>query len=470
MEKKCFGLKWSLLFVSALLGALPFIMPHVCAELIFIFLIPLYYLVIKNYALGFKEGFFWGVVFYGIYFHGLVVLIMHHGVGSYRLLAGIALVLYGAFCAGVWFYLCKQLEIFFSTIIKIQIFEKIFAWIIGSFFYFYCVDTVFFIIFGFWEGDQLRSLFVPLAVRFQWLLISRFLPKFVELLLLIVFSAACACFFVADKRRRLFFVGALISCMPFVAGWLVFCCSHRDLDEPSFLSSLCCIAPQTIDDDPWVAHEHICDLLHACSHIKTVRFLILPESSFPFALNEWHRCITSWYDCLNNDDMYIIIGSHRQKNKKIFNTAYVLHNRRIINYYDKNHTMFFTERVPPFWSYLFKAKNLFLKNQKPFSQGKKERPRLSLPSLGIVMPYICSELFFEATGPSQVAGDNILCLVNDSWFFCSYIAQLMLLHAIRKALYEQKNILYVSYYYHKFISHTGILWDLNQKKGIVSKG
>jgi len=47
-----------MIIASALLGALPFLLPQIFAEFIFIFLIPLFYLVATNHELNFKEGFF----------------------------------------------------------------------------------------------------------------------------------------------------------------------------------------------------------------------------------------------------------------------------------------------------------------------------------------------------------------------------------------------------------------------------
>ncbi len=454
MEKKWLYTQWLMIILSAFLGALPFIGTTIFAECVFIFLIPLYYLVAQqDVELGLKEGFLWGVVFYCFYFQGIVVLIMQHGVGSYRLLAGIILIIYGALGSGFWFFLSSGLVSIFSKYSRYISITKLACWVVGSWFYFWLVDTAFFSVFGFYEGDQLRFLLLPLAIRPHWLFVGRHFTRFGGLLILLLFSASCACFLTRYKKK-VFLLFALLCFLPFAAGWLFKTAENK---KSEFLSTIACIIPSIEQKDPWLVHEHICDLLRICAQNKSIQCIFFPESSFQFPLHDWSRYIGSWYDCLGKNDMYIVLGSHRQNRQKLFNTLYVLHNRRIINHYDKIHTMFFTERMPIYWSYFKEIKNLFLKNKSPFCQGKKKRAPLFLPFYTSLYPYMCSDLFFEPITTTSVTTDKgtLLCLVNDSWFSVSYIPQLMFLHAMCKSLYEKRDIFYVSYTKNEYISYHG---------------
>lgn len=444
MEEKWVCITWMLIISSALLGALPFLLPYFFAECVFIFLIPLYYLILKNdHQLSFKEGFIWGLLFYSFYFHGLVVLIIQHGAGSYRLLAGFALILYGAFGSGLWFFCASRLQ---SVANNIR-FVRATCWVVTSFMYFWLLDTNFFSVFGIQEGDQLRFLTLPLAIRPHWLLLSNVITRYGSLLLIIVFSMSCAYFFIRPKKRLLL---VLCGCfLPFAAGWLL----RSADDEPPFLSTIVCIIPSMEQIDPWLVHEHLCDLLQKSTHYKDIRYIFMPESSFQFPLNQWQRFISSWYDCLGHDSTYLILGGHRQDEKNLFNTLYVLHDRRIIHYYDKIHGMFFTERIPTSWSYA--TKNLFLKNKTPFCQAIGKRAAFFLPVIGNVYPYLCSDLFFEPYQARSSTTNTVVCLVNDSWFYGSYIPELMFLHAVSKAIYEHCTVIYVSYYNHEHIASTG---------------
>jgi len=378
---------------------------------------------------------------------------MQHGSGPYRFFAGVFIIVYGALGAGCWFFLCYVLIGIFSKHLQDTYKSKMVCWIAGSWLYFWFVDRAFFSIFGFFEGDQLRFLLLPLAIRPQWLVIAQYLTRFGGLLLLLIFSASSACFFIGDKKKSFFSV-AFVCFLPFVAGWFYPRQEHQD---PNFISTIACLIPSIEQKDPWLVHEHICELLTKCSDLRAVKTIILPESSFQFPLEDWERNIAVWYNCIKRNDVYIILGSHRRDDQSIYNTLYVLHNCRIIQHYDKIHAMFFTERLPPLWSHLKETKNLFLKNTSPFCQGRKKRLPIFFSTLGFVRPYICSDLFFEPIASPRSKNDTntLLCLVNDSWFSVGYIPDLMFLQAISKSLYEKCSILYVSYTKSEFIFQDG---------------
>ena len=359
---------------------------------------------------------------------------MEHGHGTLRLLAYGMLVLYSACVTGLWFYsstfIAGYVYRYFSHPIIVLL-----CWSLTTMAYLAWHDRLFFSIFGQLEGDHLRALIVPLAIRPAWLHVSACLGPEMCTTLLILCAAGMALFFYVRSIGAL--AVSLLWCMPFIAGWFV----HYDMhNTPDFIAKGVCIMPRGLYDDPWCCHEQICEFLRTCSSNNSLHYIIFPESAFPFPLHNYQRCINSWYDILRNDEVHLIMGSHRQEQSNLYNSFFILHNRRIIHHYDKNHLMFFTERVP---HYLKSFKNLFLNNKIPFIQGKKEQASIDLASLGAWVPYLCSDLFFEPIG--QGSQKRVICLINDSWFSLSYIPELMFLYAVCKVLFEHKTIIYVSY-------------------------
>ncbi len=440
------------LSVSALAGVLPYIFPYLCAELVFVFLVPLFILIGNSVRLGFRAGFFWGILFYNIYFLGLGDIIFRHGAGPLRLCAYSALVFYGAFFSAVWFYVSATCM---RWLHRTNSECKIFCCAGITMGYMWWHDRLFFWIFGQMEGDTLHSFVVPLAARPAWLLISSYATH-LGCLFLIIFFAACLASFFTARNSFLSLTGAFVCFIPFASGWLF---HGQTRAKPGFLEKSVCLIPRVEHDDPWQCHEQICELLETCA--KHADYIVLPESSLPFILSEYQRCITSWYDIIQNDNAYIIMGSHRKEDNNLYNSFFILHRRRIIHHYDKTHLMFFTERVP---SHLKGLKNLFLKSKTPFSQGKMTRAPIHLPELGALVPYVCSELFFEPLAYWSYGDrtEQLFCLVNDSWFFFSYVPELMFLYAVNKAIFERKTILYVSHRKGVCIMPDGTLFHLTR--------
>lgn len=444
-----------LIIISASISACSFTLPYYCAEGAFIFLIPLFLLVGTARDCGFKKGFLWGLLFYVIYFIGITHLIFEKGGGEYRCVAPLILVLYGACCSGIWFwsgtFFFKKLSFLNnSTIMKIYCFAG------ATLLYYWWVNVGFFSLFGCFEGNQLQNPLLPLAIRISWLRWVTQWPQGLAILCVVCFQICITLFLLECKKVVL--VYALFFFLPFIAGWFLSVTAQK----PSILDVIGCIIPQPQHQDPWQAQEHLAELFAAYARDVSITCIILPESSFPFPLNYWQHAINCWYEHLENNEIHIIVGSHRRERENVYNSCYVLYQRRIIHCYDKTHRMFFAERLPPWWSILTTTKKLFLENKVPFTQGTKGKKPFSLLTFFCV-PYMCSELFFE---PVSIAcsGDTdiLLCLVNDSWFTNHYIPCLLYLYARYKALVIQKDVLYVSYHYASYITKEGGLYALKK--------
>ena len=442
-----------LIISSASIAVLTFILPQYCAEGTFIFLVPLFLLVCTTKNYGFKTGFLWGILFYSFYFIGVTHLILEKGGGEYRWVAPLVLIIYGACCSGIWFwcsnFLCKKCN-------SNDVVMKISCFVGATLLYYWWVNFGFFSLFGCFEGNQLQHPLLPLMIRIAWMRAVALWPHGLGMVWLVCMQACCA-LVVLKHQRTVALVLAVLFFIPFAAGWWLPDVSRR----PLMLDTIGCIIPRSEYEDPWQAQEHLAELFASFAHDALITCIILPESSFAFPLNYWQRAVNVWYENLGNDDLYVVLGSHRKEREELYNSWYVLHQRRIIHYYDKTHRMFFTEHLPLWWS-TATTKKLFLENKMPFTQGKRKKEPFFLPDF-FCIPYMCSELFFEPVGimPSCKA-EILICLVNDSWFANGYIPQLLYLYARYKALVIKKDILYVSYRYAACITGEGKVYTLKR--------
>src|SRR3990167_7778619 len=71
--------------------------------LIFLFLLPLNYLVLKNIRLTFFQGFIWGLIFYSLHFLSVckIFLKVSH---NFWYVPPIILIFYFSFWSGIWFF------------------------------------------------------------------------------------------------------------------------------------------------------------------------------------------------------------------------------------------------------------------------------------------------------------------------------------------------------------------------------
>jgi apolipoprotein N-acyltransferase len=136
----------------------------------------------------------------------------------------------------------------------------------------------------------------------------------------------------------------------------------------------------------------------------------------------------------------------------------LLHDKKVIQYYDKKFLMPMTEYLPPFWKKTVGIERIksFLPAYQEFAsalQAHTEHATISLATCP-VKPLICADLFL---GASQLSApkNTVICTVNDSWFTQSYFRQLMYLYGVFKALEWQQDLIYVSHYYGVWISKHG---------------
>lgn len=176
----------------------------------------------------------------------------------------------------------------------------------------------------------------------------------------------------------------------------------------------------------------------------------MPESSYPFPLNEYMNMISLWVEQSRNSRTTFIIGSHKREGECLYNSAYHIKKSRIIKSYEKNKLTPFTEYLPHHFRDLPTFKKLF-SYKEPFSPGRRTLTFLLKKSF-VCAPYICSDLFFSIYPSSSCTS---LFLVNESWSTMRYMHNLMYYYAVFKSIEWSLDGIYASFTRGMFISKTG---------------
>jgi len=432
---------------SATLAAIAFLSPLYCAESIFIFLVPIFYaLFALDYRMSFKDGVAWGSIFYIVFFFDISLLIVYKGIGIVRFFAALFLIIYGMSITGCWFFLAHTLCSFSkknSTLIAII------CWSITTVLYTLFIEHLFFCIFGRWEGMILQSFVLPLTIRSQWLYYCSFIGTDLFFCCIMALNILGA-YALSSARYLLLGFSLFVLVALFCAAGLL---KEEEIAQ-SWIRQIGCIVVDTDKHTVTNAAEQIMNALHNFQKLfPQCCILLMPESSFSFPLNQLKKYLSLW-DCSSK---LLLIGSHRYEENRLYNTLYCIKEGAIIDFYDKNHRMVFTEQIPPLWADFPGADTLFLSNAVPFCAGSSKNI-INLPALGAVRPLICSELFFNA---KQLKSEQIyLCLVNDSWFFSSYLSNLMVLQAKTVAITKKSIVIYCSYRHQLLITARGNCFHL----------
>jgi hypothetical protein len=127
------------------------------------------------------------------------------------------------------------------------------------------------------------------------------------------------------------------------------------------------------------------------------------------------------------------------------NSCYWIKHGILQQRFDKRHAMILVERIPQLCSANM-LKNMYFNQMPEIVPSCNIRPCITLSDTLRVVPYLCSELFFNEY-PDDHYDCTILLLANDTWTPARYIRHLMYLAVRFKAIQWQRTIIYVSYYY-----------------------
>lgn len=396
-----------------------------------------FYFVLFN-RISFAQAFCWSIIAYSAHAYAVFYAISFIFNLSVSFCLTSFLLLYLVFLSSYWFFIISKIA--FNNRFNI------FIWILALASYYSFLYYGIFWIFDNFEGFVCLYPLVPLANLDWFCYILSFTGKELLLVLLLTIAAFIAVYRPSCKASRYIKLSLLLVIL------LVLSVQNKN-NKPKNIKN---ITFAKLKFDP-AKPEYIWDRVNAIAkeiakNINkniNIKFIIFPESAFPYELNKYPKAIRLWSSILK-DRVYLIIGSHRSssKNQGIYNSLYLINNTGVVDYYDKCHRVFFAERAPKHLGLILK---FLYKFDDYFLCGKKKNKIWKINKLNIC-PIVCSEFFFlnKIIKNKKLYNNLYLVVVNDLWFKDTFLPRILCLFA--KFISYERNIkvIYSSYLYKHF--------------------
>ncbi|MBY0109804.1 MAG: hypothetical protein K2X90_01700 [Candidatus Babeliaceae bacterium] len=422
---------YSLILGSALLYGSAFIAPAYCWWAVFVFAVPLFYLYLRR-LMTVSEAGLWVLTAFMVHFYPTlegIIPLLEVSLASKVLLIIAFLNIFAIYT--LFFFLVHS---FFNGFISIIfIYWLFFIWLEHGSFCFL----------GRLEGYMFCNPLLPL-VEYPGFLY--YLPKIGSpglLLMLLVTQASFVYAVLGGTWWRLCFM----SCIIF---WLLSLLAFNlELKKDTDIQGIA-IAPHKIaahDSITYTAHQlrDYCKIV--LKKFPQAQLILFPESACqcPLFLGE-KDCVALLADCYIGKSVTLLIGGFRWDQGAYRNTVYWIQDGKVIDIFDKRHAMAVTER----------RASKYLKKFPDIVPSGAARPVWHIRENVAIVPYICSELFFNHA-PDHRAHDSeiIVAFCNDGWVKRDYMRYIMALGARFKAIQWHIPLVYVAYYYQMLCETTG---------------
>lgn len=442
---------WCLFLASAILYAVPLIIPDYAWWIAFLFPIPLFYVATQE-NLGFKSGFMWGFVAISTHLSGVILGIDNFtqtGDGWGRIIPGILLISYSSLCSGICFWLSARIQHW----LKLSSFGAIIAlWTLTLWSYIFFFDRLCLFPCGIYEGYFGFHPIVALAAHPQLLTLLPIIGKNLLSLALYTVPATITLFLVRQTKLHAFFIG--IACLP----WIIsLCIPIPQIQKPLWLDKIVAFPAAFYSmETPTQQAEAAQHYFRMIEQNNTMREIILmPEASFYYDdLSTDPAVCQLWAEDHLGKPMHIILGSFRWDKTEYRNSLHWIYNGKLQNVSDKRHAMVLIERVPRCCN-ISALRNMFYRTRPEIKPSALDRPIFHISDDIKLVPYICSELFFNEFPDDHHPNTTILATTGDLWCFDLYVAKLMYLDARFKAIQWQRDIVYVSFKYATYFDKYG---------------
>jgi apolipoprotein N-acyltransferase len=445
LKHKLWGTTGAIIFSALLLNS-AYWFPQWCAWFVFIFLVPIFYLLAKKVSLSWRDGFLWGLIFFSGHWFGFFCMIVEHGNGMLKFGIIFFLILYGAASGAGWFWVAS--------------YKNHIIWWIGTtwlFFIFIAHGFLFFL--GDWLGYTFGWPLVPLAEHPQWLFFLSFVPPH----LLFLYMIVCAALIgrgIAGAHIKAVSI-AFVVFLPWLYGWTI----DQPSIVPGYVHRLGYIQPppNDFDDHPLdraqAINSAIAGIVERNPHINVI---MMPESSFPYALNEHTYILPLLTDDTYGNDITVIVGAYRRAGDLLHNSLFWVSHKNTYWYYDKKTLVPCAEFVPPQCGSVLKG--IFLKESEGFvcSQENQQDCILTAPSHPSWHPCICSDLFLGFPPGKGKPTSTLFVAVNDSWFSMFYIRHMMFLYGRYKAIEWGMPMIYVGHHNASYITSNGVVHNVTR--------
>lgn len=431
-----------LLISSSFLYGLAYVCPIYLWWTVIIFLVPLFYLVIHE-KITFIDGLLWSTIAIGLQLNGIIqgLIVMADGSFIVSVLPSILMFCLGVGYGVVWFTLSSVLCSFKQT----ALFRAL-VWTITTWLFFLWMERCCIFMLGACEGYLLCNPILPL-VQFPALLY--FLPKMGAGLFLLFFVASQMSIVVTSVYKgtwRYCFILFLCMWGIGIAAWYNRAKSMHDV------SALVCgrsyfKVQDNISYNGRIVRDYCKTLLQEHPQAEVILF---PETAVrcPILLGE-PRVIRYFSQQELGKPISLLIGGFRWDNEKCRNTVYWIHDGELIDIFDKRHAMALIERMPKkllLGDLLIKK--AYFSTMPEIIPNVLERPIWKISQNLTIIPYICSELFFN-NSPDHTYNKNaiIAAFCNDDWIKQDQVRYHMVMGARYRAIQWQIPILYIAHYY-----------------------
>lgn len=349
-----------------------------------------------------KKGFLYGAIFFSFHLLWFLKLLITHGksclVYPFWLLTVCCLALF----TGIWLWLQQQLYHRYPNDIG-----WIVSWVISTVLYCYFVTYCSLFICGICEG---YPFFNPLVLLARW-------PQLLWCLKYLGFTGTLTCLLlVVCTIWKRYFVCSFIFALPFLLGFIFYQPCTVQLCHTQFIKPWW----HRSKDPMYVGYRMVHDVTKAMHNNKTLKAIVMPESSFGWDMYEYKQFVSMM--CDYSDKVSILFGGQRCIGGQLRNSYFAVRDGQIIFTYDKQHLVPLMERVPQFLDCLYCGELLCRRND-VFAYGDQSNDIVEVNGVRFQL-FICSELLHEA---KPVKGLPILFVCNDAWFKSDWIKKWIIL-------------------------------------------
>lgn len=429
-----------LILAAALLNFIPYVVHYYTWFFVFFSLTPLLYGVVL-YPASFRAGFLWGFCVAWLHCGVLLssALYSFFNVGIVTCMALLCwIAVYAGLHAGFLFFCAdyvqrvlplNNLHLTYQRTIRCILFCGALT-LFSLWFSDYCC-----VFFGHSQGLIFAHALMLFGKHIQWI---QQLVAWVNLqgtvMLLILLQGALVVAY--SERTRTAYMLLLLALIP----WL---CGYHYRNNDYFLPA-------------W--HTRVAYVPHVPLSKKKIENMVKPRDIVFMPEAALCTCVTElpYMLMVFPHNLHVILGVCCADSIGKVNSLLYLHNNVIEFRYDKQFLALFTECMPTSWENIFAASE----QQEKYVRGTKARTPFVIDGTIQLVPYICSELFYNHQPDDTYDDIPIAALCGNAWAKASYIQELFLLGIAVRALQWQRDVIYISSSHGAFISKWGNIREI----------
>ncbi len=443
-----------LISLSAVLYGSAYVCPVYLWWTVLIFLVPLYYLVLHN-KIGWIDGILWSCIAFSLHLSGVLegLFATAQGPLALRILVPLLVLLLAVAYGVIWFIITQWLMHLVGYHYRLG------TCIVTTWLFFLWLEHGCIFMLGAWEGYILCNPLIPLVQYPPLLYYMPIIGPAVFLLFFIVTQVAIA----ACVAQRLHVMWPFFLLSMWGSGVVLWYTEKRVgyTCPPLTCGTAFFRSFDNITLNGRVVRDYSKELLHMYPETEIILF---PETALrcPLVPGE-PDIIALWGSDHLDKPVTFLIGGFRWDNDIYRNTVYWIHDGKVIDLFDKRHTMALTERAPS--EFLLGnvplIKKVYFEKFPGIVPHKQPRPVWNITPYLTIIPYICSELFFNNKPDHQpVDGAIIMALCNDHWLARDYMRYQMFMGARYRGIQWQIPIIYVAHFYQGLCEPDGNLVPL----------